>query len=377
MSDPTATGLRPIPRLVARGVPLSKAQLAFNRLTDELQQLREHLAAWQAATDAAQARRLADWAPQQRKLRHAQRELALWIDAHLQQPPPGERLARSDRTQLQGLLRTLAAGVLADGPDAAVAAALARHGGARLRHPAGDVDQADNGADDGADDVADDGADASRRRRADAAEADAARPDAVDEAPADGGPDPDPASDAEPWARPRRPSRAEQAAARDAAALRSASTSVRAVYRRLAAALHPDREPDPAEQARKTVLMARANQAYAAQDLLTLLALQLDLEQVDAQRLAGLPDERLRHFSRVLAEQRQSLLDELAQLQAPVAWVLQQPAGGLAWAPSMVGMALSRQMREGREALKWLREWGAALRDQRLRPQVLAALPAG
>lgn len=37
------------------------------------------------------------------------------------------------------------------------------------------------------------------------------------------------------------------------------SQSIREVYRKLASALHPDREPDPVERQRKTELMQRAN----------------------------------------------------------------------------------------------------------------------
>jgi curved DNA-binding protein CbpA len=42
---------------------------------------------------------------------------------------------------------------------------------------------------------------------------------------------------------------------------------VREVFRKLASELHPDRETDPAEHARKTELMQRVNQAYKAGDL--------------------------------------------------------------------------------------------------------------
>ena len=42
------------------------------------------------------------------------------------------------------------------------------------------------------------------------------------------------------------------------------SLSIREVYRKLVSALHPDREPDPQERARKTALMQRVNQAYGS-----------------------------------------------------------------------------------------------------------------
>ena len=60
--------------------------------------------------------------------------------------------------------------------------------------------------------------------------------------------------------------------------------AVREIFRKLASALHPDRETDPGERARKTALMQRANVAYAANDLLGLLELQFEVDQIDASR---------------------------------------------------------------------------------------------
>jgi hypothetical protein len=61
--------------------------------------------------------------------------------------------------------------------------------------------------------------------------------------------------------------------------------SVRDIFRKLTSQLHPDREPDAAERARKTALMQRVNVAYAANDLLALLELQLEVEQIDQAEL--------------------------------------------------------------------------------------------
>jgi len=47
----------------------------------------------------------------------------------------------------------------------------------------------------------------------------------------------------------------------------------------------------------------QANQACACDDLLTLQSMQLDLEQIDSQHLAGLPYARLLHYNQVLREQ--------------------------------------------------------------------------
>lgn len=91
--------------------------------------------------------------------------------------------------------------------------------------------------------------------------------------------------------------------------------SVREVYRKLAAELHPDREPDEAERARKTELMARVNVAYDKQDLLALLQLQLEVEQIDQQSLDAIPETRLKHFNQVLKEQSEELEQDIVAIE--------------------------------------------------------------
>ncbi len=93
------------------------------------------------------------------------------------------------------------------------------------------------------------------------------------------------------------------------------SLSIREVYRKLVSALHPDREPDADERARKTVLMQRVNQAYDKRDLMQLLELQLELEHIDAKSIAGLSEERLKHFNKVLRDQLGELVDEIHHVQ--------------------------------------------------------------
>lgn len=70
---------------------------------------------------------------------------------------------------------------------------------------------------------------------------------------------------------------------------------MRDIFRKLASALHPDRETDPAEHGRKTALMQRANVAYAANDLLGLLELQLEVDQIDQTGLDNLGDDRIKY----------------------------------------------------------------------------------
>ena len=87
----------------------------------------------------------------------------------------------------------------------------------------------------------------------------------------------------------------------------NASQSIRAVYRKLASALHPDREPEITERARKTALMQRVNQAYQENDLLSLLQLQLEIEQIDQNALDGIAEDRLKHYNKVLGGQLEEL----------------------------------------------------------------------
>ncbi len=100
---------------------------------------------------------------------------------------------------------------------------------------------------------------------------------------------------------------------------RRISQTVREVYRKLAAVLHPDRVAADAsadERARSTELMQRANSAYEAGDLLSLLNLQLQIEQVDIAHAAGIAASQIKHFNKVLAEQLRELDDEIDGRQA-------------------------------------------------------------
>ncbi|SAL87820.1 molecular chaperone DnaJ [Caballeronia arvi] len=94
------------------------------------------------------------------------------------------------------------------------------------------------------------------------------------------------------------------------------SQSIREVYRKLASALHPDREADPQERERKTGLMQRANQAYGKNDLLKLLELQLELEHIDQRAINDISEDRLKHYNKVLREQLGELDQEILHVEA-------------------------------------------------------------
>ena len=125
------------------------------------------------------------------------------------------------------------------------------------------------------------------------------------------------------------------------------SQTVREVYRKLAAALHPDRvAPDAtlAERQRSTDLMQRANSAYEAGDLLALLTLQLQIEQVDIAHAASIAAAQVKHFNKVLAEQLRELEAEIDGRQhafcASYGLMVQQRID-----PAQLGLLMKDQLR--------------------------------
>jgi hypothetical protein len=75
------------------------------------------------------------------------------------------------------------------------------------------------------------------------------------------------------------------------------------VYRQLASALHPDREPDAQQRQRKTTLMQQTNQAYADGDLPALLELEMEARQADMAHRGPVDERRLRHYISLLQDQ--------------------------------------------------------------------------
>jgi hypothetical protein len=106
----------------------------------------------------------------------------------------------------------------------------------------------------------------------------------------------------------------------------SATQSIKEVYRQLAKALHPDREMDENEKERKHDLMQRANVAYKKEDLLTLLSLQLDIEQIDQNHIDNLATERLVYFNKILAKQCADIHHEIHEMKMKYAYSLDIPA---------------------------------------------------
>jgi hypothetical protein len=102
---------------------------------------------------------------------------------------------------------------------------------------------------------------------------------------------------------------------KDAQQKMDANTALRTVYRQLASALHPDREPDEAERLRKTALMSEVNAAYDRNNLSELLKLQLQIAQIDSAALSRIADDKLNAMCLLLKEQVEALEEDEAQAQ--------------------------------------------------------------
>jgi hypothetical protein len=99
------------------------------------------------------------------------------------------------------------------------------------------------------------------------------------------------------------------------ASAQAAKQFLREIYRKLASAVHPDREADAERRAEKTELMQQINRAYATNDLLTLLEAQLRLELIDPDHVTKISGKRLQQFNRLLSQQFEAAKAELRSLQ--------------------------------------------------------------
>lgn len=357
------------PALLVIDVPAavqSKAQRLFNSLIGQIRQQRELLASWQQFETRHNQRLATDFQPAQAKLTAARKQLLLLLDHLLSDQRAEPRLSKGHRRKLQAWIPQLADAVLEGGPDAEVEALFDRYS---------DISHAD-------------------RQQIELAEAEAMFGHILGEEMIDGhqaetvedlmrhaeeslaranAEQAERASAKAPHARSTKARAAQQRKAELAQqAAQQAGQTVREAFRKLASALHPDREPDPAERERKTRLMQQANQAYERNDLLTLLTMQLDLEQIDAQHLANLPEARLAHYNRVLREQLAALQQELGECTEPFRMMLGLDQRALT--PATVDAVLARDIQELRRSTRLIELDIAQLRDPATRRAAIAAI---
>jgi hypothetical protein len=116
--------------------------------------------------------------------------------------------------------------------------------------------------------------------------------------------------------------------AREKAAAESTTKSMRDVYRQLAKALHPDRIAQDEDYQSKNSLMQEVNAAYARHDLLTLLEIQLKIEQISQDNINNIALDKLKHFNAVLKKQFDELDGELMEVSQHFAHEFPDVQGG-------------------------------------------------
>jgi len=324
--------------VLAQSKPLTKAQQSFQRLVAKIELKRDQLKHWQAYGLRYNQRLAGEMEPLRAQLRVGQRQMAVLIDELLTAPPADRSLGRVQRAKLKQLLLDILADLLEDGDDAALEALHDKHSNvsrqevrlteleltqALLQDVLGLEIDDDHGAA-----TAEELFDHAQRKMHERAERQAHRAAGAHGERGERG---------ERGAKRSRASMAKAKAdlARREQAAKEVGQSLRDVFRKLVSTLHPDREPDAEVRQRKTLLMQRVNLAYEANDLLTLLGLQLEIEQIDATHLSTVPPQRLAHYIQILREQLAGLESELERCVQPF-----RDTMGLEWRGSLTPIVI-------------------------------------
>lgn len=352
--DTPANGVS-VATALARRKPASKAEQRFRKLVTQIERQRELLRQWEDYPRRYNQRVSSEAIPLQEKLRAARKEMALLIDELLGAPARGRRLGKTQRAKLNQLLAQLLENLLNEADDEALQALREKH-----QEPVDEEDRLfrmeatrdflqgmtgleiddDHGAR-SPEELMEHVRRAMQEQDDKAREAEQRRAKAHEE---------------------RRGAHTAEAQAEREQATRQVSQSLRDVFRKLVSALHPDREPDSAERARKNELMQRVNRAYEANDLLTLLSLQLEIEQIDAAHLSSLTPQRLAQYTQILREQLARLQEELARAVQPFLMAMGR-RGGANLTPDEVDRQLSADLAEMQVTLRLLQEDLVAFRD--------------
>jgi hypothetical protein len=284
---------------------LSKGQKAFNALIGQIEKRRVRLSAWEAVMPAFQQKYMSKLAP----LQHKSIELRTRLVHRLDQAHGQKGLSKGERRVIADLAAGLAGELVAAGDDPELKAIYDRYSGSAFdSEAAAELDDMKSafealfGIELGDDVDMSSPEDVLRRVHAHMEQRGAQ--DAFEGRAQD-----------ERRAKRKKTQKQLAAEARKHAEQAELSLSIREVYRKLASALHPDRETDPGERARKTALMQRVNQAYSKNSLLQLLELQLELEHIDQSAINNIGEDRLKHYNKILKEQVGELDREIQHIE--------------------------------------------------------------
>lgn len=284
---------------------LSKGQQTFNKLIEQIEKKRAQLVDWEAAVLRYQKKYTGELQPLVDDLMDRQVRMVHCLDRASVQ----KGLSKTERGAIAGLIVDLADQLLANRDDAELKAIYNKHSHSDYdQQEAADIKHMKSvmegmlGVDLGDDFDANSGEEFLKHIQAKMQE-EWAQENAKRQA----------------WEerRPKRKKTAKQLAkeAQQQAEEQQISLSIREVYRKLASALHPDRETDARERERKTALMQRVNEAYEKRNLLQLLKLQLELEHIDQNTVNNIGEDRLKHYNKILKEQLVELEQEIFHVE--------------------------------------------------------------
>lgn len=294
----------------------SPLQREFDRLSARIEESQALLTAWKRQPAVMLQKYNAQMEPALRDLGEAQKTLIVQLDALLISPPKGLRITARRRDALTDCLLDLIDAVIQDGPDDMLIEIYNRYSDDPI-----DPDAADDEAGQTAEIIAlfrqmfgegsiereaneshQDFVERAKARLFEAMEAEQRKEDAKRQKRAE-----------KRSARKNPKQRAEpQSASSDDDAISSPKTDLlRTLYRKLVSSVHPDREHDLSEKARKTETMQSLNDAYQKKDLLSLLKLHHLTLQTEATSVT-LAEGTLREYNALLKTQLKSLESEIA-----------------------------------------------------------------
>ena len=133
-----------------------------------------------------------------------------------------------------------------------------------------------------------------------------------------------------------------------------AAQSLKTVYLKITAMIHPDREPDEAMKLEKTELLQKVNEAHAEQDLFYLLKLQLQLETNKGLSSKALSLEQVKFYQLSLEAQSQNLQSQLEEIFA--SFHLSSHVNTKQLKMSDVYKVIDKDAAELKQQLKWEKE---------------------
>ena len=137
-------------------------------------------------------------------------------------------------------------------------------------------------------------------------------------------------------------------------AAKMAEQSLKTVYLKITAMIHPDREPDKTKKLEKTELLQQVNDAYAEQDLFYLLKLQLQLETNKGLSSKALSSEQVKFYQLSLEAQSQNLQSQLEEIFA--SFHLSSHINTKQLKMSDVYKVIDKDAAELKQQLKWEKE---------------------